>query len=101
LVLVGCTSSPYALVSHKKLHLTGPPGIGPLAVAEQSLTRAMHQERAHPLAALSDCLEALQSASHELRRNSGIATAVRDYNFGLSRIFKSFTTRNSIRGRNS
>jgi pimeloyl-ACP methyl ester carboxylesterase len=59
-----------------------------LATAEQSLTRATHEERAQPLAALGDCLEALQSASAELKRNPGNAIAVRDYNFGVSRIFQ-------------
>jgi hypothetical protein len=88
LMLIGCTTTPYALVSHKKPHLTGPPGSGTLAAAEQSLTRAIHQERAKPLVALGDCLEALQFASEELKRNSGNATAVRDYNFGVSRIFQ-------------
>jgi pimeloyl-ACP methyl ester carboxylesterase len=41
-----------------------------------------------PLAALGDCLEALYSASDELRRNPGNQTAARDYNFGVSRIFQ-------------
>jgi pimeloyl-ACP methyl ester carboxylesterase len=88
LMLVGCATTPYGEVRQKKPQLTGPPGSGTLAVAEQGLTRAMHEERAHPLAALGDCLEALQIASNELKRNSGNATAVRDYNFGVSRIFQ-------------
>ncbi|HEY4758628.1 MAG TPA: alpha/beta hydrolase [Chthoniobacterales bacterium] len=87
-VLVGCTSSPYALVSHKKPHLVGPSGTGPLAFAEQSLTRALREERTKPLAAVANCLEALQSASDELKRNPRNATAIRDYNFGVSRIFQ-------------
>jgi hypothetical protein len=68
--------------------LTGPPGSGLLAAVEQSLTRATHEEQAKPLVALGVCLEALQSASDELKRNSGNATAVRDYNFGVGRIFQ-------------
>ena len=48
----------------------------------------MHEERAKPLAAMADCLEALQFAVDELKRNPGNATAVRDYNFGVSRIFQ-------------
>ena len=48
----------------------------------------MHEERAKPLVAMGDCLEALQSASDELKRNPRSATAVRDYNFGVSRIFQ-------------
>jgi len=88
LILIGCATSRYAEVWHKKPHLTGPPGAGPLASAEQSLTRAMHEERAKPLVALGDCLDALQSTSDELKRNSANATAIRDYNFGVSRIFQ-------------
>jgi pimeloyl-ACP methyl ester carboxylesterase len=88
LILSGCATSRYALVRHKKPQLIGPPGNGSLAVAEQSLTKAMRQERAHPLVALGDCLEGLQSASEELKRDSGNSTAVRDYNFGISRIFQ-------------
>src|ERR1700746_1145974 len=87
-VLGGCATSRYAEVWHKKPKLTGPPGSGSLAAVELSLTRAMHEERAKPLAALGDCLEALQSASDELKRNSRNSTAVRDYNFGVSRIFQ-------------
>ncbi len=88
LILSGCATSRYAEVWHKKPHLTGPQGAGPLASAEQSLTRAMHEERAKPLVALGDCLEALQSTSDELKRNSANATAIRDYNFGVSRVFQ-------------
>ncbi len=88
LVLSGCATTRYAEVWHKKPKLTGPPGSGPLAAAEQSLTKAMHEERAKPLAALGDCLDALQSASEELKRNPRNETAVRDYNFGVSRTFQ-------------
>ena len=48
----------------------------------------MHEERAHPLVALGDCLVALQTASAELKRNPRNALAIRDYNFGVSRIFQ-------------
>jgi pimeloyl-ACP methyl ester carboxylesterase len=88
LILGGCATGRYGEVWHKKPRLTGPPGSGPLAAAEQNLTRAMHEERVKPLAALGDCLDALQFASDELKRDSGNATAVRDYNFGVSRIFQ-------------
>jgi len=87
-MLAGCATAPYAEVWHKRPRLIGPPGSGRLAVAEQNLTRAMHEERAKPLVAMGECLEALQSASDELKRNPGNATAVRDYNFGVSRIFQ-------------
>jgi hypothetical protein len=68
--------------------VNGPPGSGPLAAAEQSLTRAVHEERGKPLFALGDCLDALQFASDKLKRNPANATATRDYNFGVSRIFQ-------------
>ena len=87
-ILAGCTTAPYAEVWHKRPRLIGLPGSGRLAVAEQNLTKAIHEEQAKPLVAMGDCLEALQSASDELKRNTRNATAVRDYNFGVSRIFQ-------------
>jgi pimeloyl-ACP methyl ester carboxylesterase len=88
LILAGCATGPYAEVWHKKPQLIGPRGPEPLATAEQNLTRAMHEERAKPLVAMGDCLEALRFASDELKRNPQNATAVRDYNFGVSRLFQ-------------
>ena len=88
LVLSGCATSRYAEVRHKKPQLTGPPGIEPLATVEKSFARAIREERANPLAGLGDCLEALQAASEELKRDPENATAMRDYNFGVSRIFQ-------------
>ncbi len=88
LAFAGCATARYAEVWHKKPQLTGPPGNGGLATVEERLSRAMHEERAKPLAAMADCLEALQFAADELKRNPGNTTAVRDYNFGVSRIFQ-------------
>jgi len=88
LIFNGCATSRYAEVWHRKPQLIGPSGPEPLATAEQNLTRAVREERAKPLVAMGDCLMALQSASDELKRNPGNATAVRDYNFGVSRIFQ-------------
>ena len=88
LILSGCATSRYAEVRHKKPQITGPPGIEPLATVEKSFARAIREERAKPLAALGDCLAALQTASDELKRNLGNAVAVRDYNFGVSRLFQ-------------
>ena len=68
--------------------LQGPPGSGPLASAEKEIERALHHDHAKPLGALGDCVEALDIASRELRRNPANATARRDYNFALSRIFE-------------
>ena len=88
LAFAGCATARYAEVWHKQPQLTGPPGNGRLATVEERLSRAMHEERAKPLAAMADCLEALQFAADELKRNPGNTTAVRDYNFGVSRIFQ-------------
>jgi pimeloyl-ACP methyl ester carboxylesterase len=48
----------------------------------------MHEEPAKGLVALADCLTALQVASRELELDPTNATAVRDYNFGITRIFQ-------------
>jgi pimeloyl-ACP methyl ester carboxylesterase len=64
------------------------PGIGSLVAAEQALKKASHEEHAKPLAALADCLTALQASSRELERDPTNATAIRDYNFGIARIFQ-------------
>src|ERR1700746_2827072 len=87
LILSGC-ANPYALVSHVHPRLTGAPGVGSLAAAEQAMTKAMHEERSKALIALADCLTALQAASRELEHNPTNAIAVRDYDFGLARIFQ-------------
>src|ERR1700751_5724835 len=87
LVLAGC-ASPYALVSHVHPHLSGAPGVGSLAAAEQAMTKAMHEQHSKALLALADCLTALQAASRERERDPRNATAVRDYNFGIARIFQ-------------
>ena len=88
LILSGCATSRYAEVRHKRPKLTGPRGPEPLASVEQSLAKAMHEAGGEPIQALNDCLDALQSASDVLKRHPGNATATRDYNFGVSRIFQ-------------
>src|SRR6201982_2050255 len=88
LILNGCATGPYAEVWHKRPQLTGPTDREPLATAEQQLAKAMHEERAKPLVAMGDCLIALQISSDELRRNPANTTAVRDYNFGVRRLFQ-------------
>jgi pimeloyl-ACP methyl ester carboxylesterase len=86
LILAGC-ASPYAEVAHVRPHLIGASGSS-LAAVEQTLTKAVHEEHAEPLVALADCLTALQAASRELERDPATATAIRDYNFGIARIFQ-------------
>jgi hypothetical protein len=87
LVLAGC-ANPYALVSRVRPHLTGASGVGSLAAAEQAMTKAMREEHAKAPVALADCLTALQAASRELEHDPKNATAVRDYDFGIARIFQ-------------
>src|SRR5215469_6779365 len=87
LILAGC-ASPYAEVSRVHPHLAGVPGVGLLAAAEQTLIKAIHEERTKPLVGLADCLTALQESSRALERDPTDATAVRDYNFGIARIFQ-------------
>lgn len=88
LILSGCATSRYAEVWHKQPQLTGQRGSGSLATVEQSLARAMHEAGGVPVQALNDCLDALQVASVELKRNRHNAAALRDYNFGVSRVFQ-------------
>src|ERR1700756_1358495 len=52
------------------------------------MAKAMRERHSKALVALADCLIALQAASRELERNPTNATAVRDYDFGLARIFQ-------------
>jgi pimeloyl-ACP methyl ester carboxylesterase len=87
LALTSCTT-PYAEVSLRKPHLTGPPGSGTLASVEQELDKAIREHRSHPLEAISHCLDALESTTRELRRDPANATAVRDYDFAIGRVFQ-------------
>ena len=85
-VLGGCAQ--YAEVSHVRPCLAGASGSEPLAVAERTIAQAMQEERTQPLRALGDCLLALKEASRELERDPENAIAIRDYNFGIARIFQ-------------
>jgi len=87
LALTSCTT-PYAEVSLRKPHLTGPPGSGTLASVEQELDKAIREHRSQPLKALSHCLDALESTTRELRRDPANATAIRDYDFAIGRVFQ-------------
>ncbi len=86
LTLAGCAE--YAEVKPKRAVLQGPSGPEPLASAEKEIERALRQVHSKPLDALGDCVEALDIASRELRRDPANSTARRDYNFALSRIFE-------------
>ncbi len=86
LVAGGCAQ--YAEVKPRRPMLQGPPGSGPLGLVETEMARALRLEYAKPLEAIGDCVEALDIASRELRRDPSSVTAKRDYNFALSRIFE-------------
>ena len=88
LLLDACTNAPYAEVHHTNAHLAAPAGTGRLSLVERLLTQAIQEERSKPLVAMGNCLVALKAASDELKRNPNNAIAIRDYNFGISRIFQ-------------
>jgi pimeloyl-ACP methyl ester carboxylesterase len=52
------------------------------------LDKAIREHRSQPLKALSHCLDALESTSRELRRDPANATAIRDYDFAIGRVFQ-------------
>jgi pimeloyl-ACP methyl ester carboxylesterase len=85
--IAGCGGR-YSEVSHVHPHLPTPPGTGALAVVERTIAKAMQEERAHPKLALGDCLLGLQAATRELERDSNDSIALRDYDFGIARIFQ-------------
>jgi len=89
LTLAGCAE--YGEVKPKRAELHGPPGPEPLASAEKEIERGLRQVHSKPLNALGDCVEALDVASRELQREPANATARRDYNYALSRIFQVIT----------
>ena len=87
LLLAGCAQKD-AEVFRRKPVLIGPPGSGSLALVEQTLSNAVREEHAHPLAALGDCIAALQTAARVVEDDPKNAAAIRDYNFGIARIFQ-------------
>src|SRR4051812_5326469 len=84
--LAGCAQ--YAQVKPKRASLVGPPGPEPLGSAEKALAHALRLRGFQPRAALGECIETLDIASRELRRDPAHAIARRDYNFALSRAFE-------------
>lgn len=87
-VILASCAGPYAEVRPRKPYLTGPPGTGPLGSVEQELDRAIREHRSQPLEALGHCLDALESTIRQLRRDPANATAVRDYDFAIGRVFQ-------------
>jgi pimeloyl-ACP methyl ester carboxylesterase len=86
LSLAGCAQ--YATVAEKRPRiLPPPPGSGVLALAEETITKALRQDGGRPLIAIGEYLDAAQTASQQLARNPHDAAARRDYNFAISRVF--------------
>ena len=55
---------------------------------EQALDEAVREHRRRPLETMGHCLDALASTARELRRDPTNATATRDYDFAIARIFQ-------------
>jgi pimeloyl-ACP methyl ester carboxylesterase len=85
LAFAGCAE--YASIKSKRPQLPGPAGSGELVAAERAIVHAQRTRDSKPLQALGDLLDAMHTASAELRRNPGNEIARRDYNFALSRAF--------------
>ncbi|EDY20853.1 hypothetical protein CfE428DRAFT_1146 [Chthoniobacter flavus Ellin428] len=85
-LLAAC--APYADITEKQPSLPAKSGPGPLADAEQAIGKALHRDHVNPLQALGDCLGAMDIALRALRKNPANATARRDYNFALGRVFE-------------
>ena len=87
LVLAGCAQ--YATVSEKCPRIIPPPsGSGPLlTLAEQTIAKALRKDDDKPLVAIGEYLDAAEIASRQLQHSPNDATARRDYNFAISRVF--------------
>ena len=81
----GCAQ--YATVSHKTPQFR-PAGatVGTLAPAQQSIARALREERREPLVALADLLTAAELAARQLARNPSDTVAREAYNFAVARV---------------
>jgi pimeloyl-ACP methyl ester carboxylesterase len=83
----GC--APLAKVTEKKPELgTTQAGKVELSPAEQAIDAASKLRRTDPTRALGTYLAAAEAASTQLRRNADGTSALRDYNFALSRAFE-------------
>ena len=84
--LAGCAQ--YATVAEKRPRFLPPPaGSGALALAEQTITKALRHDRGKPLVAVGAYLDAAGIAARQLTRDPHDAVARRDYNFALARVF--------------
>src|SRR5438105_1790639 len=83
----GC--APLAKVTEKRPELGPPQGSNAqLSPAEQAIDAASKLRRTDPTRALGTYLAATEAASRQLRRNAEGNSALRDYNFALSRAFE-------------
>jgi pimeloyl-ACP methyl ester carboxylesterase len=85
LAIAGCAQ--YATVSHRNppFHGVGATA-GALAPAEQSIARALREEKREPLVALGDLLTAAELAGKQLARNPSDLVARDAYNFAVARV---------------
>ena len=87
LAWAGCAQNA-TLAGNRPHHPPPPPGSGVVIPrAEQTIAKALRQDRAEPLAAIGEFLDAAEAASRQLGRDPGNAAARRDYNFALARVF--------------
>jgi pimeloyl-ACP methyl ester carboxylesterase len=61
--------------------------VAALASVEQSIERAMREEKSRPTIALGELLTAAEVSSRALKQNPGDTTARDRYNFAISRVF--------------
>jgi pimeloyl-ACP methyl ester carboxylesterase len=86
LLLASCAQ--YATVSERRPRFTPThTTIGSLKPVEQSIAKAMLEERHHPLAAMGELLKAAEKAEQQLERNPKDAAARDAYNFAVARVF--------------
>jgi pimeloyl-ACP methyl ester carboxylesterase len=84
--LAGCAQ--YAKVAEKRPRfIANAARLGVLQGVERAITKALRSERREPLKALGEYLTAAESSAQLLLRDPGDASARRDYNFALSRVF--------------
>ncbi len=85
LFLAGCAKD--AKVSVFKPHLVrGMPAVDADRLAQQTIRRALKEERREPLAALASLVEAAELSAQQLEGYPGDVDARRDYNFAVARI---------------
>jgi pimeloyl-ACP methyl ester carboxylesterase len=86
LFFAGCAQ--YASVREKPQRVLPPsPGVAALQGAEQSISDGLRRAKNEPLVAIGHYLSAVRTAANQLERTPADATARRDYNFAIARVF--------------